>query len=809
MANTNSFVISEDLKKRAEEIRQRAEAEELLRIGEAEKRVAEFARNRYQDLFREYEAKLSEAEIHRKNSENVLLEREFSIKRLLKIERARKIEIRKHNEEERQKQLQEAQRRREEEERLRIEQERKKFEEERLRQIEEEKRRLEEERRYREELERISREEEKARREAEEARKKEEREIRIHTMLEEAKLFLEKGDYDRALIEIAKALVHDPNHPEALALRKKIQSTYKVFEPVAEEKIEKEEVEKKIEKTTEIKHPPPQFKTPRKIPWLALSIVAAVVVGIIISQLIPIIFPPTPSIAIRSFKSNTAILEDDILGKALSEEITNRLVTIPQFQIMGFTSIRMLENYSNNIDNLIVAAGFSYQLEGVISRSEKQRVIDLTLKDSANNVIWKKRIQKDENLIIEIPAEICKEIVNEFQIEVPNENHEAYRISTNNNTAFLMYLRGIELLNRNTPESCENAEQLFDYAASEDNSFTDAFAASGYASILKIDNGWNKSKKVFAKADDMLQRAAISAYKSVPTKRYIGLMNIYNHKFNTAHSELNDLIKLYPHISENYTAISKLYLLTGKYSDAIDALTKAYNLDPFNPEIIKLMTAAHQLKQEYNEAFSIYNRYIPIIKDSATYISNYVANTIMSDPTLMIKYSYRLVRVFENLIMQNPKDYESKYKLARLYQSIGQSTDAMPLLISALNLVELELKKNPNDATLEIYRALINTRMGRFAEAERLSQRAIALAPDNYEVMYKCARMYAIQVGRSDTIKIASKSKSNHAQLFGKALDKLQKAVSLHYSTEELLDIDFYNLHNRPEFFGVIKLREK
>ncbi len=805
-----SFEISEDLKKRAEAVRQRAEAEELLRIGELERNVAEFARIRYQDFFRQHEGKLNEAEIHRKNSENVFLEREISIQRLLKIERARKIEIRKHNEEERQKQLEEDQRRREEEKRLRIKQEKSKFEEERLRQIEEEKRRLEEERRLREELDRLSQQEEKARREEEEARKKEEREVRIQMMLEEAKLHLDRGDYDRALIEIAKALVHDSHHAEALALRKKIRSTHQIFEPIAEEEIETTEVaeEKEIEKAAEIKLPPPLFKTPRKVPWLALSMVAVVVVGIIISQLIPIIFPPVPSIAIKSFKSSTGILEDDILGKALSQEISNRLATIPGFQIMGISSIRTLENYSTNINNLIAAAGFNYQLEGVISRSDKQRIIDLSLKDSANNVIWKKQIRKDENLIIEIPAEICKEIINEFHIEVLEKNQQAFRISSNNNTAFLMYLRGLELLHRNTPESCENAEQLFDYAASEDNSFTEAFAASGYASILKIENGWNKSKKVFAKADDMLQRADISTYQSVQTKRYLGLLNIYNKRFNAANSELNELIKLNPNISENYTAIGKLYIFTGKYSDAIDALSKAYNLDPFNPEIIKLITAAHQLKEEYNDALSIHNRYLPLTKDSSTYISNYVTNVIMSDPTLLIKYSYRLVRTFENLIIQNPKDYESRYKLARLYQGIGQSKDAMPLLINALDIVELELTRKPNDANLEIYRALIYTRMGRFAEAEKLSQRAITLAPENYEINYKAARMYAIQGGRSDTLKVTTKNKRNPEQAFSKALDKLQKAVSLHYSTEEILDIDFYNLRKTPEFSGAIRLKE-
>lgn len=806
-----SFEISEDLKKRAEEVRRKAETEELLRIGELESGVTEFARNRYQKFFREHEEKLREAETHRKHAEKILLEREVAIQRLLKIERARKIEIRKQEEEERKKQEEEERRRHEEEERLRIEQEKIKSEEERLRQIDEEKRRLEDERRLREELDRQRQEEEKARIEEENARKKAEREARIQMMLEEAKLHLEKGDYDRALIEIAKAHVHDPHHPEALALKKQIRATHQMFEPIAEEEIAATEVaeETEIEKAAEIKRSPPQFKTPRRVPWLALIMVAVVVAGIIISQLIPIIFPPVPSIAIKSFKSNTGILEDEILGRALSNEISNRLATIPGFRTMGISSIRTLENYSANINKLIVAAGFHYQLEGIISRSDKQRIIDLSLLDSANNVIWKKQIRKDENYINEIPPEICKDILDEFRIEDTEKNQQALRISSNNNTAFLMYLRGLELLHLNTPESCENAEQLFNYAASEDNSFTEALAASGYASMLKIENGWDKSEKVFDKARDMLQRAEISTHKTIQTKRYLGLLNIYNKRFSAANSDLNEAIKLNPNISENYTAIGKLYIFTGKYSDAIDALTKAYDLDPFNPEIVKLITAAHQMNEEYNDALSIYNGYLMITKDSSTYINNYLSNVIMYDPALLMKYSYRLVRVFEDLILKNPKDFEVRYKLARLYQGIGQSKDAMPLLMKALDFVELGLTTKPNDANLQIYRALIYTRLGRFAEAEKFSQRAIALAPENYEINYKAARMYAIQAGRSDTLKVKTKDKRNTDQAFSKAIDKLQKAVSLHYSTEEILDIDFYNLRKTPEFLGTIRMKEK
>lgn len=813
-----SFEISNDIKKRAEEVRLKSEAEELLRIGEIEKNAKEFARIRYQDFFKKHEQKLIEAEKHRKNSENVLLDRELAIQRMLKIERARKIEIRKHEEEERKKQEEEERRRRQEEERLRIEQEKIKFEEERLRQIEEEKRRLEEERRLREELDRRRQDEEKARREEEEARKKEEQEIRIQTMLQEAKLYSDRGEYDRALIEIAKALVHDPHHPDALALRQSIKATNQIFEPNVEEETESEKETKTseviggtgtAEKIPGIKPLPPHFKTQRRVPWLVLIMVAVVVVGIIISQLIPFIFPPVPSIAIKSFKSSTGILEDDDLGRALSQEISNRLATISGFRTMGISSVRTLENYSTNINKLIVAAGFHYQLEGIISRSDKQRIIDLSLIDSSNNVIWKKQIRKEENFINEIPPEICKDIVDEFHIEDVEKNHQAFRISSNNNTAFLFYLRGLESLQKKTLASCEDAEDLFDYAASEDNSFTEAFAASSYASILKIENGWNKSKKVFAKAEDMLQRAEISSHKTILTKRYLGLLNMYNNRFSIANSELNEVIKLNPNISENFIAIGKLYIFTGKYSDAVDALNKAYGMDPFNPEIVKLLTAAHQLKEEYNDALSIYNGYVPLIKDSATFISNYVSNVIMSDPTLLIKYSYRLVTIFENLNYQNPKDYESRYKLARLYQVIGQSKDWMPLLNNALNLIELELTKKPNDANLEIYRALIYTRMGRFAEAEKLSRRAVALAPENYEINYKAARMYAIQAARSDTLKAIIKDRREPGQAFNKAFDYLKKAVSLHYSTEEILDIDFYNIRKTPEFLGTIRIKEK
>ncbi len=794
MVQHGGFEVSEDLKKRADELREKTAEKEIERIETLVSISAEeFAESRNKDTKARYEENIHSAERIRNQTETNLLDGERLVKLKLQAEIEKRAEARKRQQEELKRQEEERKRKEEEENRLRAEEENRRLEEEKKRQLEEEKIRI-----GQEELRRM--EEARLRHEKQIRKEKEELDNRIQEMLQQAENYYSQGNFDLALIETAKALVNDPNHPDALALKQRIKEAQQPTQPVTEleSKLKEIETEKEVEEP-EIELAPqerePVFeKRPRqKISKKSFIILAVAVIifaiTIILFKYVPIILKPAPTIAILPFTSSSGILEDDILGSALAKDINMRLSYVKDFKLIGHSSVMALKNISADINKSINRAGFNYILSGTITKTGESRLINLRLTDSLNSVIFEKNLVRDPNTLNELSSEICKELTIQFGVKV--EHDLTFRSPTFDQTAYLMYLRGLELLNRKSLASYNNAQQLFDQASSTDNGFADALAASGFVSVSKIENYWDVSESEFRKAEDKLQRALIISPKLFTAKRSLGLLYTYQGNFKNAYKELNEAITLSPNCADNYLAAAKLYNRTGKYTDARDALSKSLTLDPYNLELLEMFAYTYQLLGDYPEAYNIYQKAYPLISDTSSFILKTVSNAILFDSDLKTNLTQNLIGMLENSINVNSNSYIDMYNLARTYQAIGKNSEAAPVLEKALRVLETKIAKDPQNSDLSIYSALVNTRMGRFPIAIEYAKKSLSQNPQSVGVKYKVARMYAIQKADST------------------AIDFLKKSVSIHFDLSEILDIDFFNLRTKSEFMNTLKLKDK
>jgi tetratricopeptide (TPR) repeat protein len=266
---------------------------------------------------------------------------------------------------------------------------------------------------------------------------------------------------------------------------------------------------------------------------------------------------------------------------------------------------------------------------------------------------------------------------------------------------------------------------------------------------------------------------------------------MYQRNFRNAYKELNEAITLSPNCADNYLAAAKSYNMTGKYTDARDALIKSSTLDPFNLELIEMLAYTYRLLGDYPEAYNICQKAYPLISDTSSFILKSVSNVILYDSDLKTNYAENLIVMLEKSININSSSYVDMYNLARIYQTIGKNSEAAPILEKALRVIETKIAKDPQNSDLSIYSALVNTRIGRFPIAIEYAKKSLSQNPQSVEVKYKVARMYAIQ--KSDST----------------AIDFLNKSVSIHFDLSEILDIDFFNLRTKPIFLNTIKLKDK
>jgi len=771
----------EELKKKFEEERQRKiearrrEEEELRRKAEEEQRIRE-----------EQERKKAEEEA-RLRAEAELRAREEEL-RLQEEERLRREEEERRRREEEQARQEGERLRKEEEERHRLEEELRRQEEERLRKEEEEKRRQEEQQKRREL--------EQARREEERKREEDERQERIRTLVASAEEYFNSGDYERARVEIAKALVNDPANPGALELEAKISEAQ--GKPVAPPSVQEKPKAKKRGPSKMTSREGTQKKR-GKLPLILILSVFVIIVGIIVAyQLKKNVFTTPANIAVLPWMSSSALPEEKILGSSLAEEVVTRLERLKPAVVMGYSSAYSLSAHTADPSQGIFQLGYLYTLSGTITQSGDNISVEARLADASGHVGWSERYEKPVSEMWEIPGEITTAMIrflNIKPVDLPAALNSAG--GSIHPTAYVFYLRGKEMLHRHTPESLQNAYQLFQEAIQDDPNFAEGLAAAAEVTVSRIEEGWIGPDTSIDRAAQMAQAAIYRNAFSESGYLALGKVLAQRKAYREALLNFDSAMRIAPNKSQIYLEKGKVNLKIGRYKESKEAFNQAYKLNPRDPQILKTFAMGLQLMRVPREGMWYHETALFFADDSTDYLIGPLADAITLDADLSLTHGGRVSSACESRFSSNPLDYFSMYQLARLKQRMGKFEESGKLLKRIENLLQNEIRKQPKDSRAMAYLALTLTRLGQFTEASILGQKALSLAPGNPEVLYKVAQMYSIQM--------FSQKKGIDAVKKEEAVKTLRMAIALSYRINELTNPDFFNMYDLPEFKALIK----
>ncbi|MDI6765876.1 MAG: hypothetical protein QME52_03535 [Bacteroidota bacterium] len=815
MDESSDLKLTEELLNRGSAARLKAFEEESNRLeNKAVKNAAELFQVYQRKEQQNYKEKLRQVQVEREQEEAKLraLENKYfsrlteELKNKIEKRRRDEEEFKRKEEEERQRQEKLARQRaeeeerqaREEKERRRAEEERRKLEEDIRRQEEERQRREEDERRRREE-ERIRIEREEQKREEDRRRQEEDRRERILNLLANANNFFSKGDHERALVEVAKALVNDPTNSEALELETKIKSELREITPDVPPSIPEEKVKTKKPRHVESHEPIQPEKKRRTFTLIVSGIVIIVIVGIIIILQLkkPAIELPL-TIAVMPFTSENNNLEDNILGASIAKEIYNRLATVPPTVVLGYSSSYGLAKHTLDPRGELVKIGYEYTLKGTLTRRAENIEFNVQLVDSLGKVEWKNIYTKPVTDLYKTPGEIVQNLVEAIGVPITTfKNSYAVNRNIRNPEAYLIYLRAIELLNRMTPLSLANAYELLIHASQQDPKFVECLAAAADVRTTQLEKGFIVGDSIVMQATHLAE-AAIAAEPLFDRGYYVlGRILSYEKKYYTALSILDTALVRASHNSNCYLEKGKIYLKTGKYSLALDEFNRAFKLNPCDPEILQTLAYTFQLTGTPRQSLQYHKMALRFVDDSLKYLTGPVSDVIIIDPELRLTQHTRIVNASERRILIDPKDYFAHYQLGRLVQVMGYA-DPDNILMTAEKLLLDELRQNPTDTKAMIYLALTLTRTGRYNEAISIAEKAAAIDPINALLKYKIAQMYTIQMYSQKEKQYDEKKRDN-------ALKYLREAVALNYQLEEIVNADFYNLLGRPEFYAAIQ----
>ena len=541
---------------------------------------------------------------------------------------------------------------------------------------------------------------------------------------------------------------------------------------------------------------------------------------------------------------NQGAPEDEYFADGMTDEITARLSSISQLEVIARTSAYQYKNTSKIAQKIGEELGVSYILYGTV-RWQKQpggasqvRVTPSLVRVSDATQVWANPYDETIAEVFQVQADIAKRVAQALNVALLEPEQKALEAKlTNNPEAYDYYLRGKESINQG-PENRKNlltSIEMFENAVRFDSRFGQAYAglARSHAYIYwwRYDHTEERAAKSKEAADKALQLDPDSSEAHLA-------LGIYNYQckldFEQALEELFFALEKQPKNSEILAYIAFVKRRQGKLDETIVNLKKAMEINPRSVDIAVGLADTYFLLRDYVEGERFYRQAISLSPD---YLASYIApdsslvclylswgNEIKVRETLeeasrkitspdeeIWLYFYRAMidtfgrqyeQTLKNLALMPSEVLDDQFHFvpktrlyAQIYGLMGEKQKEQKYFESARLFLENKVKKQPDDSRLHSALGIAYAGLSFKDKAIQEALKATELLPISKEFwkgtyrVQDLAQVY-VMVGEYD-----------------KALDKIEYLLSIPGELSiPLLKIDpvWAPLRNHPRFQKLI-----
>jgi tetratricopeptide (TPR) repeat protein/predicted Ser/Thr protein kinase len=226
---------------------------------------------------------------------------------------------------------------------------------------------------------------------------------------------------------------------------------------------------------------------------------------------------------------------------------------------------------------------------------------------------------------------------------------------------------------------------------------------------------------------------------------YRGLADAYEKLGRTAEAEqtFQQAIRLRPQYWGGYNWLGVFYEHQGRYAEAARMFQQVVALAPDSFTAYSNLGAVYVLSGDFEKAIKPCEKSIAIRPNGSAYSNLGVAQ-------FYLRHYYEAATNFEKAADLNPKDYTIWRNVGDgFYWAQGKRPQADAAYQKAIGLAEDALRVNPKSSDAYEILALSRAMTGAKQQANAAIARALALSPDNPDVIYAAAIVYA-QVGERD-----------------------------------------------------------
>jgi TolB-like protein/Flp pilus assembly protein TadD len=279
---------------------------------------------------------------------------------------------------------------------------------------------------------------------------------------------------------------------------------------------------------------------------------------------------------------------DDLLARAVSEEITLQLSQIHGLKVSARTSVEALEGSGLTARQIADTLGVRHLLEGSVQRTEQTVRVTVQLIDALEQMhVWSERYDRPPDDLFAIQEEVASRVAEALLDRVPGLRRPGAGAVSANSEAVESYLRGRYLLRRRTREALLGALDAFERSITLDPAYAPPYAGAAAAHGLWVTYAHGEPWEPFtsyARALAYASRALELDSQNAEAHAALGyvLTKVYA-PFSTIGPAFDAALALRPNSADVHGWYAHALVREGHLERALEEAARAVDLDPVAP----------------------------------------------------------------------------------------------------------------------------------------------------------------------------------------------------------------------------------
>jgi TolB-like protein len=397
------------------------------------------------------------------------------------------------------------------------------------------------------------------------------------------------------------------------------------------------------------------------------------------------------SIAVLPFRNIGPADSESFLADGMHEEIDAMLSMTPSLTVKNASRLK-----DSVLDPKAVGEALKVDsvLTGTVRQSEgKLRVTVKLIDTKSEENIWASTFDKNESDIFSVQREIAEKVLDGLKLELGQEQeNQLTKRQTKDIEAYNLYIQGRQLWNTRTREGMRDSIEKFELALNKDKNFALAHVGIADAYNFLVGYGHSPSRVTYPKAKQELNKAFTinenlsEAYASLGWIKYN-----FDWDWNAAEKALKNALKIDQNNPEARRWLSHLYMLLGKYDEAIQEIDLGIEIMPKSANMLT-SKATYLLNTERLEET------ILILKEAEEYEPEFVGNFT---PRILAEALNGNFKEAEDAYSRGSKLYNGRFEIEKsiMLSLMGNKIESKKILNLELDKSESKIVSSASIAT--------------------------------------------------------------------------------------------------------------